>query len=240
VADRKIPQSAPSGSSEDFEFAALSEARNYRAAIAKLFSPYLSGDILEVGAGVGQMLSDVMAICQPRSTAAVEPDLRFFAALRSAVPTAEVWQGSEQDIPADRHFDALYAINVLEHISDDRRELALWHERIKPGGTICLLVPARPELYSSIDADFGHFRRYTKEELTAKLASVGFADAEVNYFNVVGYFAWLLNFKILNRRHFDPAAVRFFDRCVFPLCHKLEAATGWRPVGQSLVAIAKS
>ena len=229
----------PSGTAEDFEFAALSEARNYRAAICRLFAPHLSGDILEVGAGIGQMLGDVVTICRPTNVAAVEPDSRFIPALRAAVPGAEIWEGSEQDIPSDRRFDAIYSINVLEHIADDRAELASWNKRIKPGGTVCLLVPARPELYAAIDADFGHHRRYTKKELESKLAEAGFVSAQVRYFNMIGYFAWLINFRLLGKRSFDRTSVRAFDRLIFPLCRFFESTARICPFGQSLVAIAK-
>jgi SAM-dependent methyltransferase len=227
--------------SENFEFAALSEARNYRAAIAKIFSPYLSGDVLEIGAGIGQMLADVATICKPRSISAVEPDPYFFEKLRRSLPDAQIWHGLESDLPLSVSFDAILSVNVLEHIEKDKEELAKWRRRLAPReGHLCLLVPARPELYSSMDFDFGHFRRYTWRDLTEKLSVAGFTDIKVNYFNVIGYFAWLLNFTILNRRHFNPAAVRFFDRFVFPASQKIESATGWCPFGQSLVAVAKS
>ena len=39
----------------NFEFAALSEAKNYRAALVKEFAPVLTGNVLEVGAGIGQI-----------------------------------------------------------------------------------------------------------------------------------------------------------------------------------------
>ena len=239
MVEQQTAWSAPSGAAEDFEFAALSEARNYRAAICGLFAPHLSGDILEVGAGIGQMLGDVVTICRPTSVAAVEPDSRFIPALRAAVPRAEIWAGSEQDIPVDRRFDAIYAINVLEHIAHDRAELANWNKRIKPGGTVCLLVPARPELYAAIDADFGHHRRYTKRQLESKLAEAGFVSAKVRYFNMIGYFAWLINFRLLGKRSFDRTSVRAFDRLIFPLCRFFESTTQICPFGQSLVAVAK-
>ncbi len=239
MVEQQTAWSAPSGAAQNFEFAALSEARNYRAAICRLFAPHLSGDILEVGAGIGQMLGDVITICRPTSVAAVEPDSRFIPTLRTAVPGAEIWAGSEQDIPEDRRFDAIYAINVLEHIADDRAELANWNRRIKPCGTVCLLVPARPELYAPIDADFGHHRRYTKRELESKLAEAGFVSAKVRYFNMVGYFAWLINFRLLAKRSFDRTSVRAFDRLIFPICRFFESKTRICPFGQSLVAIAK-
>ena len=41
--------------SEDFEFAALSVADNYRKALLSEFAEYLRGNVLEVGAGIGQI-----------------------------------------------------------------------------------------------------------------------------------------------------------------------------------------
>lgn len=241
MADEVQPGLDQAQASENFEFAALSEAVNYREAIAKLFSPYLKGDILEVGAGIGQMLSDVARLCRPQSITAVEPDPRFAAELQRNLPFARVWQGLEADLPASESFDAILSVNVLEHIEEDEKELLRWRKRLAPRkGDLCILVPARPELYSQMDLDFGHFRRYTKKELTRKLDASGFSNVAASYFNVAGYFAWLLNFKILNARHFNRTAVRSFDRFIFPFCQRIENAIGWRPVGQSLVAVAKS
>jgi SAM-dependent methyltransferase len=239
--DQTIKQASPALASQNFEFAALSEARNYRAAIAKLFAPHLTGDIVEIGAGIGQMLEDVQRICKPRSIAAVEPDPDFFLQLQRGLPHAKVWHGLEADLPEAESFDAVLSVNVLEHIEKDTEALGKWRMRLLPRkGRLCLLVPARPELYSLMDLDFGHFRRYTRNDLAQKLAAAGFTDLQVNYFNLVGYFAWALNFKLLNSRHFNPTAVRFFDRFIFPFFHRMENALGHPPLGQSLIAVAKS
>jgi SAM-dependent methyltransferase len=241
IFNQSVFDGASSQESKDFEFLALAEAKNYRAAIAQLFSPYLQGDILEIGAGVGQMLGDVIKICQPSSVTAVEPDANFAAQLQSNLPSAHVIHGTVDDLPLEAAFDGTLSVNVLEHIADDAGQLRKWRNCLKPEtGRLCLLVPARPELYSPIDKDFGHFRRYTKNDLHQKLLSAGYRDIRVNYYNFVGYFAWLLNFKILNIRHFNPAAVRSFDRFIFPVSQRIENAIGWRPFGQSLVAVSKS
>lgn len=238
--DPRQPTSPEIGAASDsFEFVALAEARNYRLAIAKRFAPHLKGDVLEIGAGVGQMLREVAAVCQPLSLTAVEPDSRFVDLLRGSVADAEVCHGSEMDLPAEHTFDAIYSVNVLEHIEDDDAEIARWHGRLRPGGTLCLLVPARRELYAAIDRDFGHHRRYGKSDLQIKLSRAGFAIHSVTYFNFAGYFAWLAIFKLLGKRSFNPISVRFYDRFVFPMTNVLENAIGACPLGQSLIAVAR-
>jgi SAM-dependent methyltransferase len=241
IFNHSVFDGASSQESEDFEFVALAEAKNYRVAIAKLFFPYLQGDILEIGAGVGQMLADVTRICQPSSVTAVEPDANFVAQLKSNLPEAQVIHGTVDDLPPGVTFGGVLSVNVLEHIAHDTDHLCTWRNRLKPeAGHLCVLVPARPELYSPIDKDFGHFRRYTKNDLQQKMLSAGYRDIRVSYYNFIGYFAWLLNFKLMAKRGFDPVSVRIFDRWIFPPFNNLERAIGRIPLGQSLVAIARA
>jgi hypothetical protein len=105
-------------------------------------------------------------------------------------------------------------------------------------GTLCLFVPARPEIYAPLDRDFGHFRRYTRSELRRKLERAGFQILRLHYYNFIGYFAWWLNFRVLQRRSFGARALRLFDRVIFPLGHGLESRICPPPIGQSLLAVA--
>jgi hypothetical protein len=101
-------------------------------------------------------------------------------------------------------------------------------------------VPARPEIFAPIDRDFGHYRRYRKPELKAKLERTGFEIMRLDHFNPLGYLAWWLNFCLLKQRRFSVSAVRFFDRLVFPAARWLESCLGPPPIGQSLIAIARA
>jgi hypothetical protein len=105
------------------------------------------------------------------------------------------------------------------------------------GGHLCLFVPARPEIYAPIDRDFGHHRRYTWPELARKLDACGFNILKLHYFNCMGYLAWWMNFCALKRRTFDVAAVRGFDRLIFPAVYWAESRIFRPPIGQSLLAV---
>ena len=63
----------------------------------------------------------------------------------------------------ERKFDTVIYVSVLEHIADDLREFKLAKDVLTPGGKILIFVPALPFLYSPIDANTGHIRRYTKK-----------------------------------------------------------------------------
>jgi SAM-dependent methyltransferase len=222
---------------EDFEFASLEQAYNYRQAIARRIAPALSGNVLEVGAGIGQMLQEVHRAHPHLSLSAVEPNPRFHVQLQTRVPFAKIWRCTVSDLPPDLKFDSIYAINVLEHLSDDLEELQQWHSRLNPGGQLSLLVPARKELYSRIDQKFGHFRRYNKNELATLLKQAGFQIECLTYFHLTGYLAWLAAFKIGKVSRFNPNYVRLYDKYIIPVSLRLEKLSPF--IGQSLIGRAR-
>jgi SAM-dependent methyltransferase len=225
----------------DFEFAALGEARNYRRALCDEFARELRGEVVEVGAGIGQMTEELAKMPSVRRSVAVEPDPAFCAQHRQRLPGYELIEGTVADLPAGSCWDAVLSINVLEHIGEDAAELSRYRGLLRQRrGSLCLFVPARPEIYAPIDRDFGHFRRYTRRELRGKLAAAGFEAVRLNYFNSLGYFAWWLNFCVLKKRAFEPAKVRLYDRWFFPLVHAVEARILRPPFGQSLLAVARA
>ncbi|HEY2084156.1 MAG TPA: class I SAM-dependent methyltransferase [Verrucomicrobiae bacterium] len=228
-------------STESFEFDALAQAANYRAALLREFAPVLKGRVVEVGAGIGQFTREITTLPAVSNIVSIEPEHKFCEEFRRRLPGREIIEGTIDNLPAAFHPDAIVCVNVLEHIEDDAAELARFHRRLQPQrGHLCLFVPARPEIYAPIDKDFGHFRRYTKPELQKKIATAGFAIRRLNYFNSVGYFAWWLNFCVLKKRAFDVKSVRVFDRFIFPAVNAMETRLLRPPFGQSLIAIAQA
>jgi SAM-dependent methyltransferase len=224
---------------EDFEFAALGQARNYRQALLDEFAPHLRGTVVEVGAGVGQfsgLLENLPAITR---LVCIEPDGRFTGQLRASLRRAEALEGTADVLPDGEACDGIVSVNVLEHIEADDRELGRYHRLLAARrGILCLFVPARPELLAPLDRDFGHFRRYTRAGLRARLEQAGFQVRKLRYYNLAGYFAWGLSFCILRQRRFNPRAVRAFDRWIFPWMHAFETRLCAPPLGQSLLAVA--
>ncbi len=223
----------------EFEFATVERARNYRSAIVREFAPHLRGRVLEVGAGVGQFSACLAALPDVQESLAVEPDPRFCAEFRARHPGLALLEGTIEGVPPEARWDALVSINVLEHIQADEAELAQYRRRLVPrGGSLCLFVPARQELYAPLDRAFGHFRRYDRAGLRAQLERVGFRLTHLHYFNGLGYLAWWANFRLLRMRRFEPRSVALFDRLLFPIVNAIERRIVRPPLGQSLVAVA--
>ena len=225
----------------DFEFEALSGAVRYRQAISREFHDALQGTVLEIGAGIGQMTEEFLKLPQVKRIVAVEPDPRYATTFRTRLPSVPIHEGTVRTLEQNAAFDAAVMINVLEHIDDDTGCLIDIRKHLLPRkGQLCILVPARPEIYSRIDAQFGHVRRYTRKTLSTTLLESGYRISQMHYFNLAGYFAWYASFTLLGRTHFDPRHVNFFDRFIFRPTNSLERRLLRPPIGQSLVAIAHS
>ena len=228
-------------SSEKFELDALQKAVNYRSAVVGEFAAFLAGRVLEVGAGIGQFTGALAAVPAVRELLSVEPEAALCDIFRRSHPGRALVHGTAEAAPVEPSWDALVAVNVLEHIEDDAGELARWHQLlVGRSGHLCLFVPARQEIYAPLDRDFGHFRRYRRAELRRKLETAGFVIVRLHYFNLVGYFAWWLSFCVLKKRQFDTEAVAFFDQFIFPVAHALESRGLRPPIGQSLLAVARA
>lgn len=103
----------------EFEFSALAEARNYRATLVREFDPVLQGQVLEIGAGIGQMTSEFAQAPGITELVGVEPDSRFHDGFIKNNPTTKLIRGLAEELPTEPGWDGLVAINVLEHIEDD-------------------------------------------------------------------------------------------------------------------------
>ena len=79
---------------EDFEFAALRLAENYRRALVEEFAVELRGRVLEVGAGIGQMTSLLRELPAIDLLQCVEPSPDFCAGFSREHPTIPLVQGT--------------------------------------------------------------------------------------------------------------------------------------------------
>jgi hypothetical protein len=67
-------------------------------------------------------------------------------------------------------------------------------------------------LYTGVDRAVGHFRRYTREELTAKLREAGFDVVQCRGFNRFGSLGWYVSGKILKRTTLSAGQMKLYER----------------------------
>jgi SAM-dependent methyltransferase len=75
--------------------------------------------------------------------------------------------------PGSDEFDAVLALDVIEHLDDDRAAVARLGELVRPGGLVVVSVPALPELFSEFDRIQGHRLRYRPDRLRAAFDASG-------------------------------------------------------------------
>lgn len=225
----------------EFEFESLKNAVNYKKWIGRTFQHPLRNakTILEVGSGIGQFTQVIREHAPSAKITALEPELKFHTALNAAIPDLETIQSFSSDLVGRRNFDTIVSVNVLEHIEDDVAELKNWHELLNPGGHACVLVPAHPEIFSPIDNMMGHYRRYTIDTMAQKMRAANLDIIENHYFNFVGYWLWLLNFKLLRQTRINPGNVAFYDNVLIHFSKFFDSIGLNKIKGQSLVCIAR-
>ncbi len=223
------------------ELAIFALAKNWKAYFASALAPFIRGEVAEPGAGLG---ATTLTLCDPKETAGwlcIEPDRTMADGLARAraeggLPArCSVHRGVLADLPADRLFDTITYIDVIEHIEDDRREFASAASRLKPGGRIVILAPAWQHLFSPFDARIGHFRRYSRGGLTA-LAAPGLRLETSFYLDSVGYFASLANRLLLRQGSPAKSQILLWDNVMVPASRVVDRLC-LRSVGRSVVAV---
>jgi len=234
-------------SSRQLEYAgkdleAMSFARNYHRWIIDSFKPFLKGNIAEVGAGSGNFSKLVLEYLPEIQLLSFEPSINMYRKLRLAQGTEPRWNAlncfyGERASEFNEVFDAVLYVNVLEHIEDHHAELRSVRPTLKPGGHLCIFVPALPFLYSELDASIGHFRRYTKHELVELVTSIGFRITQVHYMDIIGILPWYLAF-VLMKRKITGGNVSLYDKIVIPPMRLVEKIFPI-PIGKNLMLVAE-
>lgn len=147
----------------------------------ELTRPPAATRILEAGCGSGGNLGMLSAF---GSVDAIEfdPTARALAQRRSGLTVQPCRLPG--DIPvADRAYDLIALLDVLEHVEEDRDTLAALGRKLKRDGRILLTVPALPWLWSHHDEIHHHKRRYTRRTLDAAATAAGLRVERIGYFN---------------------------------------------------------
>ena len=231
------PSKMPQYFGKDLE--AMAFARNYHKWILAEFFPYLGSSVAEVGAGVGSFSTLVLGT-NIRSLKAFEPSRNMYPLLQEAFSQdrrAEAINDFFGRANTGERFDSVLYVNVLEHIEDDASELANARDALNLNGHLLIFVPALPWLYSDLDRQVGHFRRYMKKDLVELARRSGFSIVKARYFDVAGIIPWYINFVLL-KNLISGGSVSLYDRLVVPAMRVMEGVVP-PPIGKNLLLVAK-
>jgi SAM-dependent methyltransferase len=134
--------------------------------------------ILEAGCGTG---GNLVLLEGRGQVSAFEPHRVALEMARERHPGTIIEAGALPDaMPFEEGtFDLVAALDVLEHVVDDRAAIEALVRQARPGGYILISVPTHPILFGSHDRRLHHVRRYDIRELEALVRVQG---CNVEYF----------------------------------------------------------
>ena len=221
----------------------MARAQNYQRWQFQMVAPFLRGEVLEVGGGIGNFSPQLAGVA--RHLTSLEPNEYCFnqlreklAPLKNATAHRATVEALHQVLPPGKKFDAIVMMNVLEHIKDDAAVLGELKKLLAPEGRIVVLVPAGQWAFGRVDVRLGHFRRYAKGYTRQLVAGLRLELERLRYYNFVGIWGWWWNAKFAARESQSDAQIRLFDGWIVPVLSRLEKYLA-PPVGQSLLFVAR-
>jgi SAM-dependent methyltransferase len=214
------------------------EVRNWKSYWSGEIRPFIAGDVLEVGAGIGSN-TEFLDAGGPGQWVCLEPDPELASQLvknlpRNSPSRHEVVCGTLRSVTG-RLFDTIIYIDVLEHIEDDRAELIVAAAHLRPNGRIVVLAPAHQRLFTPFDAAIGHFRRYSRSMLR-KISPASLRIERLRYLDCFGLAASTTNLLLLRQSMPTAAQLQFWDRWIIP-CSRVFDPVFMYSVGKSVLAV---
>ncbi|MFL5741797.1 MAG: class I SAM-dependent methyltransferase [Flavisolibacter sp.] len=199
------------------ELETFESAINWKKYMAEKIRPFIKGDVMEIGAGLGSS-SKILDQGEAHSWTLLEPDAGMYEHLKKNLSGfhahTKVQQGTVKDV--QQQFDTILYIDVLEHIEDDKTELELASNRLNAGGHLVVFSPAFHSLYSEFDRAIGHVRRYDKKKLK-QISPNNMKLILMRHLDSVGFFASMMNRLALHQEYPTKNQIRFWDSKLVPV-----------------------
>ncbi|XGV99377.1 MAG: class I SAM-dependent methyltransferase [Leptolyngbya sp. BL-A-14] len=219
----------------------FAEAKNWKSYVRNHLKNYIKGDVLEVGAGIGSNTCSLSS-CSYRKWLCLEPDPNLFQSLETEISSCSIvncyaQKGTIDTLTNEQIFDSILYLDVLEHIYEDREEVAKVIKHLKANGNLIILAPAHQWLFTPFDSAIGHYRRYSKLTLEAVLPD----SVEVTrliYIDSVGLLASLANKLLLRQSQPTLRQIKVWDKVMVPVSSKTDAILGYQ-LGKTVLLVGK-
>lgn len=189
--------------SESFSKLAVAEAghwwfRSRNKIILWVLNRFVSpfGDLLEVGCGTGYVLEGISRAYPNIQLKGVEYFGEGLVYARERIPQASFSQLDARLIDVTECHDVIGTFDVIEHIEEDELVLSNLAKGLRRGGCLIITVPQHRWLWSAVDEQACHVRRYTRKELVAKVLQTGLKVKYVSSFvSFLVPLMWLARFR---------------------------------------------
>jgi len=222
----------------------ISDAVKFNDWMYETIEPFCQGKILEIGSGIGNISERFISNNQDITLSEIRINYRTFLSDKFPLPAKE---GKIVDLDLVHpqfteiyksllnSYDTVFALNVVEHIKDDKTAIKNCNLLLKPGGTLIILVPAFQTLYNYLDKELYHYRRYTKQSLKSLFQINDIKISKSFYFNAAGIPAWFVSGRLQKNKTIPKGQMNFFNTLV-PIFKMIDMLV-MKQVGLSAICI---
>lgn len=228
------------------EFQRKSFKDDYRLGSLAKIIPKCSGKILDVGSGNGEIaifLSKTAEVIYAGDNSKIILR-RLKRKVKKIVNFKAIYLDAE-NFNLRKKFDLITACDIMEHLKNDNIFINNCYCHLNQNGKLFISVPAIKFLYGVRDRKYGHYRRYTKNEIITMIKQAGFSILSCQYWNFIGFFPYLIAEKIFKKTLIGPArhtldnvSSLIINKILF-LWLVLESKLNFLPIGLSLILIAQ-
>jgi SAM-dependent methyltransferase len=145
--------------------------------------------ILDFGCGSGALSARLLAagktvVSRDVSENMLKMAVEYFKSRK--INNYKLQLGDLNQLCNSEKFEAIVALDVIEHIENDREAVLKLKNLLTDDGMLVLSVPAIPWLYGPKDREVGHYRRYDKKMLASLLDDSGLVIQSLRYWNLLG------------------------------------------------------
>jgi len=235
-----------SGDQTGFEvLQVIKKASRFNQWMFETIAPFCNGSILEIGSGTGNISSFFVE----RNYEITLSDINdaYVDILKKQYHNRMNVKGildidlqrsgfAEKYGALKEQYDTIILLNVLEHLENEDYAISNCSYFLKKGGRLIILVPAYKFLYSQLDKELGHFRRYTRKRLMDCIIRKGLSPEKGFYFNALGILAWFYG-KIFSLKTIPGTEMSFFNT-ITPFAKAIDKIL-FHKAGLSVICISK-
>lgn len=224
---------------------AIAKADKFNEWMFKTIQPYIKGDVLEIGSGIGNISSFILQSAGSVTLSDIDGGYcnilkNKFSGQKNLVSVLSIDLVDQKFDSKFQHlfdsFDSIIALNVVEHIENDDLAIKNCKKLLRQNGNLIILVPAFTQLYNSFDESLGHYRRYTIKQMNSLIGN-HLQPVHSQYFNFAGIFGWFISGSILKKKNISSSQMMLYNKLVpvFRLTDKIL----FNRVGLSVIVIAQ-
>lgn len=187
-----------------------------------IIRPFCSGNILEVGSGIG----NISRFFIENNLSITLSDIRtnYLEALLKRFPSFDknkiiLFDLVDPEFDSKylhlfESFDTIFALNVVEHIEQDALAISNCRKLLKKGGNLIILVPAYQSLYNRFDRELEHYKRYNRTSLNELFKKEDYKILQSQYFNFAGIPGWFVSGRLLRNKIIPEGQMKFYNMLV--------------------------